>query len=339
MANRRDPRRRYQCGRAPPSGVAGGGLHPLEEHGRDLLGLLAALSRRGESTQHPAALPPGLPLGRLPVRVEVAELLEAPRLQREPHPRDRHLAEQLEEALVQGRRGPLVQSVHAAPPLVAGADQEDVVEDELVGAHRKRLAGDGAVDELVEGVEVTIVLEGADRGPAALGDEAVRAHLPVEVPQPFAVRVAGQVIGDEVVVGDRVGREVAQVSEDERALRGRPRELPHRLDDRPAVTVVVVPPPALEVDDVRRDVPVEERGALPAQQGGSSAREVAAAVPVDPVRELEVVAGSPRHEEDGEGGEEGGAQEEGHRKGDPEAVRGVRIRALHSRSALHPVVP
>jgi hypothetical protein len=72
-------------------------------------------------------------------------------------------------------------------------------------------------------------------------------------------KVVDHVVGDEVVVGDDVRRQVAQVTEDKglRMLRGR--NLLQSFVNIPVVAVVLDAPEGLEIDDVRGDVAVEER--------------------------------------------------------------------------------
>jgi hypothetical protein len=217
--------------------------------------------------------------------------------------------EHVEELAVEPQLVPRVEALDVLAPELALVRQQHVVEDQLVGAHRQRLARHGRVDELVQPREAMVPLEHRDRVPTVLGDEPIGVRLPIEVAELVPARVTREVVRHEVVVGDRVGGEVREIAEHERLFRLRTRELQHRLDDRPAMAVVVVTAERLEVDDVRRDVAVLPGRALGFDQIGDPGGEELAPPPEDARLELEVVAGPPRAEREARHEQERGDEE------------------------------
>jgi len=250
-------------------------------------------------------------LGELAVGVDVRHALDAVVGQREEDALDRSLAETVEEAALQVDGSARVDALDARAPRAALGDEQQVVEDQLVGAHRERLARHGGVHELVELREAVDALEARDHVPALLGHEAVGTHLPVEVAEALRAGEAREVVGHEVVVRDRVGGEVREVAADEGALEVTRRERAHLGHDAPAVAVAVGPAGGLQVDDVGGDVAVGPSLALLAHQATHGGAQTLA-LAEDAVLELEVISGPPSEGEREQGDEE--QQGEGHQR-------------------------
>ncbi len=181
------------------------------------------------------------------------------------------------------------------PPFPATGDEQNVVEDPPVGSDSKRSPPHRRVDHPIEGMELPISLQAIDRVPLEIADPGVGHGFPVGVPENPRREIEDEVKGHEVIVRDHVGRQMAEISQDERAGRVGLGQGLEPLLDVPVVAMVLHAAVGLEVDDVSGDVPVKKRVLMLEHQGlGSTWGPPSPETSQHGLRELNVGSRAPR---------------------------------------------
>ena len=158
-----------------------------------------------------------------------------------------------------GQRPPAVLARHLRGPLPAGGlgEVHHAAKQAAVGAH----AEDGGRDDPVEvGVRVAVIQQDhvLRRPRVGVPEMGLDPRLPVGVAHGRGAAGEHELAGHEVVVGDGVGREVAQIAQAERAQGVGGGEVVDLLADVPVVTVSAEGRVMLRDRGVGRDVAVEK---------------------------------------------------------------------------------
>ena len=149
------------------------------------------------------------------------------------------------------------------PPALPAVDEEDVVEDPLVGSEPKSFPPHCPIHHSIVRVNGLARLEPVDRVPLGIAHVAVGYGLPVSMAKDAGGEIKDNMVWDEVIVGHDVGRKVAKVTEDERMSPFIVSEGHQPLLDVPVVAMVPDASVGFEIDDVRGDVSVEKRQGVP----------------------------------------------------------------------------